>query len=213
MPYDHIRPSKLPNRPEPKIFLLQMSQPLTQPFNLCPDYHESEKTKATIPQSHKKRKAGESSTSAASVQHLRPGMVLLKGFVKPEDQIQIVRTKLQEWCQNELMDDVSWKELGSNYTLIWTNPSNRWSTSPRNTEAFKMIAQTANSTASGFPQINRTYASSTTTPTPGSSDFTKTRTRDTAEFMFGDTRDKDQATKINLESGDVLILGGESRLK
>ncbi|KAJ1268318.1 hypothetical protein BS78_07G125700 [Paspalum vaginatum] len=35
---------------------------------------------------------------------------------------------------------------------------------------------------------------------------------DTAEFLFGNTRDKDRATKINLESGDVLILGGRSRL-
>jgi len=35
---------------------------------------------------------------------------------------------------------------------------------------------------------------------------------DTAEFMFGDTRDKSKASKINLHSGDVLIFGGESRL-
>ena len=35
---------------------------------------------------------------------------------------------------------------------------------------------------------------------------------DTAEFVFGDTRDKTKASKINLDSGDVLIFGGESRL-
>ena len=35
---------------------------------------------------------------------------------------------------------------------------------------------------------------------------------DTAEFMFGDTRDKSEASKLNLDSGDVLIFGGESRL-
>ncbi|KAJ1293572.1 hypothetical protein BS78_01G078800 [Paspalum vaginatum] len=35
---------------------------------------------------------------------------------------------------------------------------------------------------------------------------------DMAEFLFSDTRDKDRATKINLESGDILILGGRSRL-
>ena len=35
---------------------------------------------------------------------------------------------------------------------------------------------------------------------------------DTAEFMFSDTRDKSKVSKINLDSGDVLIFGGESRL-
>ena len=35
---------------------------------------------------------------------------------------------------------------------------------------------------------------------------------DTAEFMFGKTRDQSKASKVNLDSGDVLILGGESRL-
>ncbi|WVZ89974.1 hypothetical protein U9M48_036319 [Paspalum notatum var. saurae] len=68
-----------------------MSQPSSQPFDLCPDHHESMRAKTTIPQGHKKRKAGESSTEAASVQHLRPRMVLLKGCVKPEDQVKIVR--------------------------------------------------------------------------------------------------------------------------
>ena len=34
----------------------------------------------------------------------------------------------------------------------------------------------------------------------------------TVEFMFGDTRGKSKASKINLDSGDVLIFGGESRL-
>lgn len=34
---------------------------------------------------------------------------------------------------------------------------------------------------------------------------------DTAEFLFGDHRDIDKADKVNLESGDVLIFGGESR--
>ncbi|WVZ80530.1 hypothetical protein U9M48_027999 [Paspalum notatum var. saurae] len=64
-------------------------------------------------------------------------MVLLKGFVKPEDQIKIVRTKLQEWCQAESMDDVSRKELGSDYTLIWTHASIRWCTSPCDTKSFQ----------------------------------------------------------------------------
>jgi alkylated DNA repair dioxygenase AlkB len=34
---------------------------------------------------------------------------------------------------------------------------------------------------------------------------------DTAEFLYGDTRDEAKASKIKLESGDVLIFGGQSR--
>lgn len=35
---------------------------------------------------------------------------------------------------------------------------------------------------------------------------------DSAEFLYGDDRDVDKARKVTLESGDVLIFGGESRL-
>lgn len=34
---------------------------------------------------------------------------------------------------------------------------------------------------------------------------------DSAEFLFGDQSDIDKADKVELESGDVLIFGGESR--
>ncbi|XVE88583.1 hypothetical protein DITRI_Ditri19aG0081100 [Diplodiscus trichospermus] len=34
---------------------------------------------------------------------------------------------------------------------------------------------------------------------------------DSAEFLYGDQRDVDKAEKVELESGDVLIFGGESR--
>ncbi|WVZ52322.1 hypothetical protein U9M48_003394 [Paspalum notatum var. saurae] len=81
-----------------------------------------------------------------------------------------------------------------------------------------MIAQTANSTANEFPQINPDVCivnyytnsgklglhqdkdeseSSLTKGLP----FISISIGDTAEFLFGNTRDKDQATKINLESG------------
>ena len=35
---------------------------------------------------------------------------------------------------------------------------------------------------------------------------------DTTEFLFGDTRDPGKAFKVDLESRDVLIFGGKSRL-
>jgi alkylated DNA repair dioxygenase AlkB len=34
---------------------------------------------------------------------------------------------------------------------------------------------------------------------------------DTAEFLYGDARDEAKASKVKLESGDVLIFGGQSR--
>ncbi|KAB2062544.1 hypothetical protein ES319_A10G159500v1 [Gossypium barbadense] len=35
---------------------------------------------------------------------------------------------------------------------------------------------------------------------------------DSAEFLYGDEREVDQASKVLLESGDVLLFGGESRM-
>jgi alkylated DNA repair dioxygenase AlkB len=34
---------------------------------------------------------------------------------------------------------------------------------------------------------------------------------DSADFLYGDQRDEDKAEQVKLESGDVLIFGGESR--
>ncbi|WVZ92880.1 hypothetical protein U9M48_038916 [Paspalum notatum var. saurae] len=200
---------------------------MSLPFDLCPNYQESTKAKTTLLRDPKKRKTGESSTDTASVQHLRPRMVLLKGFVKPEDQIEMA--KPQEWRQAELMDDVPGKELDPTARSYGPTRPFDGAQAPAIPDAFKMIAQTANSTASEFSQINPDICivnyytnsgklglhqdkdeseSSLTKGLP----FISISIGDTAEFLFGDTRDKDQATKINLESGDVLILGGESRL-
>lgn len=35
---------------------------------------------------------------------------------------------------------------------------------------------------------------------------------DTAEFLYGEERDIEKAEQVELESGDVLIFGGESRM-
>ncbi|WVZ51682.1 hypothetical protein U9M48_002798 [Paspalum notatum var. saurae] len=148
--------------------LVKMSQPSTQPFDLCPNYQESMRAKTILPRDPKKRKAEESSTKAASVQHLQPGMVLLKGFVKPEDQIEVIRmcrqlgkgprgfyrpslkngAKLNLWMMSlEKNRDPTARSYGP------TRPFDG-AQAPTIPDAFKMIAQTANSTASEFPQIN-----------------------------------------------------------
>ncbi|WVZ51812.1 hypothetical protein U9M48_002922 [Paspalum notatum var. saurae] len=123
--------------------------------------------------------------------------------------------------------------LGKNWdpTLRSYGPTRPFDGAPAPTipDAFKMIAQTANSTASEFPQIDpdicivNYYTNSGKLGLHQDKDESKSSINqglpfisisigDTAEFMFGDTRDKGKATKIDLESGDVLILGGGSRL-
>jgi len=199
--------------------------------------------KTIIPEGSMKRKAGEPSTDAASVQPLRPGMVLLKGFVKPEDQVEIIRTCWQLGMgpggfyrpsyKNGAKLNLWMMSLGKNWDLTTrsygpTRPFDG-AQAPAIPEALKTIAQAANSTVSEFPQIDpdicivNYYTNSGKLGLHQDKDESKSSINqglpfisisigDTAEFMFGDTRDKGKATKIDLESGDVLILGGESRL-
>ncbi|WVZ79841.1 hypothetical protein U9M48_027373 [Paspalum notatum var. saurae] len=122
---------------------------MSQPFDLCPNYQESTRARTTLPRDPKKRKTGESSTEAASIQHPRPGMVLLKEFVKPEDQIGMV-----EWCQAEFVDDVSGKKRDPTARSYGPTRPFDGAQAPTIPDAFKMIAQTANSFAGEFPRIN-----------------------------------------------------------
>ncbi|WVZ78436.1 hypothetical protein U9M48_026145 [Paspalum notatum var. saurae] len=159
-------------------------------------------------------------------------MVLLKGFVKPEDRIGMVRMCRQAGKGPGGFYEPSLKN-GAKPNLWMMSPGKKRDPTARSygptrpfdgaqaptiPDAFKMIAQTANSTASEFPQINPDICivnyytnfgklglhqdkdeseSSLTKGLP----FISISIGDTAEFLFGNTRDKDQATKINLESG------------
>ncbi|WVZ97283.1 hypothetical protein U9M48_042832 [Paspalum notatum var. saurae] len=127
------------------------------------------------------------------------------------------------------MNDVSRKELGSDYPLVWTNTSIRWCTSPCDTRNSQDNCSSCKFYCKRVPQIDpdicivNYYTNSGKLGLHQDKDESKSSINqglafisisigDTAEFMFGDTRDKGKATKIDLESGDVLILGGESRL-
>ncbi|WVZ89911.1 hypothetical protein U9M48_036259, partial [Paspalum notatum var. saurae] len=189
---------------------------MSQPFDLCPGYPEPMKAKTTIPQGQKKRKTGESSTDAASVQHMRPRMVLLKGFVKPEEQVKMVMCA-DNWVV--VQEDFIYQATRMDPTTRSYGPTHPFdgAQAPAIPEAFKMIAQTANSTASEFPQINpdicivNYYTNSGKLGLHQDKDESKSSLNqgrpfisiskgDTTEFLFGDTRDKDKATKVNLES-------------
>ncbi|WVZ89894.1 hypothetical protein U9M48_036243, partial [Paspalum notatum var. saurae] len=199
--------------------------PSSRPFDLCPGYDESMMAKPTMPQGPEKRTVGESSTDATSVQHLRPG------FIKPEDQVQIVRMCRQlgngpgGFYRPSLKDGAKlnlWMmSLGKNWDPITrsygpTRPFDG-ARAPAIPDAFKMIAQTANSTSSEFPQIKpdiciiNYYTNSGKLGLHQDKDESKRSLNqglpfisisigDTAEFLFSDTRDKDKATKVNLKS-------------
>jgi DNA alkylation damage repair protein AlkB len=222
---------------------MQMSQPSTQSFDLCPGQREPVKTKTTATEGHKKRKVGEPSNETAVAQHLRPGMVLLKRFVKPEEQIEIVRTCRELGVglggfyrpsfKNGAKMNLWLMSLGKNRDPTTRSYDSRrpfdGAKAPEIPKTFKTIAQTAISMAKEFPQINpdicivNYYTNSGKLGLHQDKDesesslnqglpFISISIGDTAEFLFGDTRDKDKAAKVNLESGDVLILGEESRL-
>ncbi|WVZ96497.1 hypothetical protein U9M48_042129 [Paspalum notatum var. saurae] len=169
-------------------------------------------------------------------------MVLLKGFVKPEDQIGMVSMCRQlgkgpggfyrPSLKNGAKLNLWMMSLGKNWdpTARSYGPTRPFdgAQAPTIPDAFRTIAQAANSTVGEFPQIDpdicivNYYTNSGKLGLHQDKDESKSSINqglpfisisigDTAEFMFGDTRDKGKATKIDLESGDVLILGGESR--
>ncbi|KAJ1253862.1 hypothetical protein BS78_K166400 [Paspalum vaginatum] len=177
---------------------------MSQPFDLCPDHPEPTKAKTTAPASlKKKRKVGESSTNTASVQHLRLGLVLLKGFVKPEDQVEIVRTCRQLGIGPGEFYKPSFKN-GTKMKLWMMCLGKNWDP----TTGFYGPTRPCDGAQLGLHQDKDESGRSINQGLP----IISISLGDTAEFLFGDTRDKDRATKVNLESGDVLILGGRSRL-
>ena len=221
-----------------------MSQSSTQPFDLCPRKGIPERTKATSPESvRKKRNVEECSSNTVSVQRLRPGMILLKGFVKPKDQVEIVRECRQlgvgpgGFYRPSLKNGAKMKLwmmcLGKNWDPITrsygpTRPFDG-AQAPAIPEAFKKIVQAATTIASEVPGISPDICIVNYYNDCGKLDLHQDKDEsksslsqglpvisislgDTAEFLIGDTRDKDKATKINLESGDVLIFGASSRL-
>ena len=198
---------------------------------------------STPEHSDKKQRMGESSQGAAPVHHLRPGMTLVKDFLKRKEQIEIVQicrhlgvgpggfhqpeykngAKLKLWmmCLGKNWDPVS---CSYGATRLFDGAP-----APAIPEKFIKTAQSAITMVGGVPLINpdicivNFYNDTGRLGLHQDKDESRSSIEqglpvdsmsigDTAEFMFGDTRDQSKASKVNLDSGDVLVLGGESKL-
>ncbi|TVU44438.1 hypothetical protein EJB05_03880, partial [Eragrostis curvula] len=190
------------------------------------------------------------------LQYLRPGMVLLKGFLKPNDQVKIVKlcqqlgigaggfyrpgyrdgAKLSLWMMCLGMNwDPDSRSYGPRRPFDDAQP-------PNIPEEFMKFVHDAINVSHDLLEQGVGAANAVEELPPMSPDIClvnfygtsgrlglhqdKDETKDslykglpvvsfsigeTAEFLYGDTRDVDKASKIDLESGDVLIFGGKSR--
>uniref|UniRef100_A0A0D9W0P2 Fe2OG dioxygenase domain-containing protein n=1 Tax=Leersia perrieri TaxID=77586 RepID=A0A0D9W0P2_9ORYZ len=186
--------------------------------------------------------------------YLRPGMVLLKKFLKHDDQVDIItrcqklgvgsggfytpgyrdgaKLSLQMMCLGKNWDPNS-RSYGDTRPFDEAQP-------PSIPEVFRKIVKDAMQASNDFlkkkggdveelPPLSpdiclvNFYTISGKLGLHQDKDETKPSfdkglpvvsfsLGDTAEFLYGDTSNVDKASKVDLESGDVLIFGGKSRL-
>ncbi|KAJ1293005.1 hypothetical protein BS78_01G034700 [Paspalum vaginatum] len=228
------------------------------PLDICMSGNGSFKLKPSLLEINRdKRRATEISKDVASSQHLRSGMVLLKRFIKPEDQVKIVKVcqqlgvgsggfyrpgyrngaKLRLWmmCLGKNWDPDSCS-YGDARPFDGAQP-------PIIPEEFRKLVQDAIQASHDFlkqsigaanameelPTVSpdiclvNFYNSSGGLGLHQDKDESKSSLDkglpvvsfsigDTTEFLYGDVRDEEKVSKVDLESGDVVIFGGKSRL-
>ncbi|KAI3683890.1 hypothetical protein L1987_84405 [Smallanthus sonchifolius] len=160
-----------------------------------------------------KRNQNKQSMKGQNIIILGPGMVLLKGYITSVDQINIVRTcrelgisdggfyqpgytggtklPLQMMCLGKNWDPESHK-----YTELRPFDKAKPPRIPENCGLRGVVSRdkddSGTSLKKGLPVVSFSIG-------------------DSAEFLYGETRNIDEADKLILESGDVLIFGGKSR--
>ncbi|KAI4985962.1 hypothetical protein ZWY2020_018592 [Hordeum vulgare] len=210
-----------------------------------------------IKKEEKRLRARELSNSEAQLQHLRPGMVLLKSFLRPEDQVEIIKIcrelgvgtggfyqpgyrdggklSLQMMCLGK-----NWDPDSGQYGGIRPFDAAQPPKIPEELTKFvkdaidashEFLKQRGNGSttpAIELPPMSPDICIVNFYTTGGKLGLHKDKDEhpsslakrlpvvsfslgDTAEFLYGDVRDEDKASKIKLESGDVLIFGGQSR--
>ncbi|CAL4919756.1 unnamed protein product [Urochloa decumbens] len=230
------------------------------PFDICMSANKCPIVKlnpSLLEINRDKRRERELSKDVAQLQHLRPGMVLLKRFIKPNDQVKIVKVCRQLGVGSGGFYSPGYRDgaklrlrmmcLGKN----WDPDSCSYSDTrpfdgaqpPTIPEEFKKYVQDAIQASHEFlkqrvgaakameelplmsPDICLVnfYNSSGRLGLHQDKDESKSSLDkglpvvsfslgETTEFLYGDVRDEEKVSKVELESGDVLIFGGKSRL-
>ncbi|KVH99880.1 Oxoglutarate/iron-dependent dioxygenase [Cynara cardunculus var. scolymus] len=162
---------------------------------------------------------------------LRPGMVLMKGYISCDEQIGIVKT-----CRELGLGDGGFYQpgyrdgskvhlkmmcLGKN----WDPQTSEYSDTrpidnskpPDIPDKFRDMVKKAIRDSNDHIQKSNSKADAGTIIPPISESIDQGlpvvsfSIGDSADFLFGNVGDIDEATRVILESGDVLIFGGKSR--
>jgi alkylated DNA repair dioxygenase AlkB len=236
------------------------SDPGAAPFDICRGVSKCsvEVKPSLLDINREKRRAKELAKSPNALQHLRPGMVLLKNFLKPDDQVKIIKQCRELGVGTGGFYQPCYKDgaklslrmmcLGKNWDPDSSSYVDRrpldGAQPPKMPEELTKFVKDAIDAAHAFlkqsggqvtpnplkviPPISPDICIVNFYTTAGKlglhqdKDETKNSLAknlpvvsfslgDTAEFLYGDARDEAKASKIKLESGDVLIFGGQSR--
>ncbi|XP_023741528.1 uncharacterized protein LOC111889615 [Lactuca sativa] len=223
-------------------------------FDICPKKVKTGavKLKPSLHSTNKeKRNQSKREAEGPKINILRSGMVLLKGYISSDDQVNIVKTCrdlgireggfYQPGYQDGAKLHLKMMCLGRNWDpqssgYIDTRPIDN-SKPPEIPEFFHDMVKRALQDSNAHIQKNKGKIIPFMLPDICIVNFyTKTgklglhqdkdesreslneglpvvsfSVGETAEFLYGNDRDVEKAERVNLESGDVLIFGGESR--
>ncbi|WVZ61019.1 hypothetical protein U9M48_010959 [Paspalum notatum var. saurae] len=222
------------------------------PLDICMSGNGSFKLKPSLLEINRDKRRATEISKDVTPQHLRPGMVLLKRFIKPKDQVKIVKVcqqlgvgsggfyrpgyrngaKLRLWmmCLGKNWDPDSCS-YGDARPFDGAQP-------PTIPEEFRKLVQDAIQASHEFlkqsigaanamkelptmsPDICLVnfYNSSGGLGLHQDKDESKSSLDkglpvvsfsigDTTEFLYGDVRDEEKVSKVDLESGDIVIFG------
>lgn len=229
------------------------------PFDICFSVNKChiKLARPLIEINREKRRENLRFKDVASWQYLRPGMVLLKRFLKLDDQVKIVKICQQlgvgaggfyrpgysdgaKLNLHMMCLGMNWDPDSRSYGP--TRPFDK-AQPPNIPEEFRKFVQDSVQVCHKLLEQNKGSANAKEELPPMSPDiclvnFYGSRGKlglhqdkdeskasldkgcpvvsfsigETAEFLYGNARDVDKASKIDLQSGDVLIFGGKSRL-
>ncbi|KAI7733728.1 hypothetical protein M8C21_002948 [Ambrosia artemisiifolia] len=200
-------------------------------FDICRPKSSSSVPKLKPPlhvMNREKRNQSKQSMKGENIKILGPGMVLMKGYISTDDQISIVKT-----CRDfgigdggfyqpgsydnskppgipEKFSDMVKKAIQDSNEFIRgrSGSSNEGKVVPSMSPDICIVNFYKESGRLGLHQDKDESEKSLKKGLP----VVSFSIGDSAEFLYGETRAVDEADKVTLESGDVLIFGGKSRL-